>query len=1011
MRYSSFRRLFVLALLSTLTAAAADPLYAATPELDALAAEVAAFVDAGARDGRKSLRLSVHLGWSERIAGYEKDPVKRAELLEKLAGLRRSLADSSIAAARAAGAGDKANGAFSGRVTDDGTPLESVDVAAYAIEGGYYGSTRTGADGRYAMSLPPGTYVLYAEPPYSSTLSPQLHDGINCRLYSSCQPFDGHRVVLPSGGHQAIDFALADLGRIEGQVRDAETMAPVATHVKVFGSDGSHFGSVPVSADGSYTFGGLHPGSYFVVAAGRGGLAGMVYQGVPCNVQDYSYQFTCPREPARAVTLAVEQVVTGIDLFLLRGGVIEGRAIAAASGAALIAGAAKVFTPAYGFVADSYLSVLEGTFRIEGLAPGLYYLTVSVNGYTPQFHERNNCDPGPHCLPSSRAIEVFVGETYNFDFRLDLRGSLTGRVLDDRSGLPIHEAEVEIWDRAAGTVYGWTRSDTAGFYSFSNLPAIEMAVSSRHQDYRGEFFDDVDENLGPAGAKALKILPGQIVAGIDLELARRGELSARVVAAESGDPLGCSFTVVPVSDPWAYSQLHYCDADGLVRVSGLLPGFYYVAAHDYQRARHLYGKGSCNLYANTYGCDFREGAPVEVKSGEETRLGDLPLERAGTLEAYASFQPLSGQVAQLRGFLRLFENDGTELPAVGLYGPYSSAFYTDLAPGTYRLVLDGSPNWQSFAYPSVPCGRWFCDPQRGEEIVVAANQTVSLVEIQAAPLAPYTGCTPGETALCLNQGRYRVSATWRDFAGASGAGTARGLTADSGYFYFFSPGNLEVLVKVLDGCDQRLGHHFWFYAAGLTNVQVELRVEDTLTGTVELYSNALGSTFQPILDSAAFATCDAAGAAPPAGPEASGPEASGDLGAPRAPAAQAAAPPIDAAATDYCNGGLYFCLGNRFEVGAYFRTASGQEGYAGRSLVTPDTATFTFFDYSNVELVVKVLDACSTALPGHWVFASGLTDVAVELTITDRATGRTKTYDQPLGPYAPVIDLVSFPCD
>jgi len=44
-------------------------------------------------------------------------------------------------------------------------------------------------------------------------------------------------------------------------------------------------------------------------------------------------------------------------------------------------------------------------------------------------------------------------------------------------------------------------------------------------------------------------------------------------------------------------------------------------------------------------------------------------------------------------------------------------------------------------------------------------------------------------------------------------------------FYFFSRDNLEVVVKVLDGCS--INGHFWVFAAGLTDIPWRLRIEQT----------------------------------------------------------------------------------------------------------------------------------------------------------------------------------------
>jgi hypothetical protein len=114
-------------------------------------------------------------------------------------------------------------------------------------------------------------------------------------------------------------------------------------------------------------------------------------------------------------------------------------------------------------------------------------------------------------------------------------------------------------------------------------------------------------------------------------------------------------------------------------------------------------------------------------------------------------------------------------------------------------------------------------------------------------------CTAGPAVLCLNGGRFRVSMTFTTAGGQSGNAQAVGLTADTGYFWFFDAGNVETVVKVLDGCV--LNQRYWVFAGGLTDVLAVLTVADTLSGAVQTYANPQGKAFQPIQDTAAFATC------------------------------------------------------------------------------------------------------------------------------------------------------------
>ncbi len=116
---------------------------------------------------------------------------------------------------------------------------------------------------------------------------------------------------------------------------------------------------------------------------------------------------------------------------------------------------------------------------------------------------------------------------------------------------------------------------------------------------------------------------------------------------------------------------------------------------------------------------------------------------------------------------------------------------------------------------------------------------------------PPASCVANSHTLCLSQGRFAVTASFTDAPqGLPVQAAAVPLTADTGYFWFFDPANVELVVKVLDGC--AVNGHSWVFAGGLTNVNVLLQVIDTETGTMQSYSNALGTAFQPIQDSSAF---------------------------------------------------------------------------------------------------------------------------------------------------------------
>jgi hypothetical protein len=115
-------------------------------------------------------------------------------------------------------------------------------------------------------------------------------------------------------------------------------------------------------------------------------------------------------------------------------------------------------------------------------------------------------------------------------------------------------------------------------------------------------------------------------------------------------------------------------------------------------------------------------------------------------------------------------------------------------------------------------------------------------------------------------------------------------------------------------------------------------------------------------------------------------------------------------ATSPCfNTGNVICLNNgRFRVELRFRRPNDNEGLGtDANLKTNDSATLWFFNPANLEMLIKVLNACSGGGGNYWVFFAATTNVELHLTVTDTQTGAVKTYFNPLGKAAPPVQDTS----
>jgi glucose/arabinose dehydrogenase len=191
---------------------------------------------------------------------------------------------------------------------------------------------------------------------------------------------------------------------------------------------------------------------------------------------------------------------------------------------------------------------------------------------------------------------------------------------------------------------------------------------------------------------------------------------------------------------------------------------------------------------------------------------------------------------------------GLRIP--GLYGHY---LYGDLI-GTLWAARNVGGTWQTQVLaPTAPSLTSFGESQSGEIYLTVGDIVGDTVYRLVGPPPP-TSCTPGPTTLCLQNGRFQVTLTWRSATSDPAAAFAEPLTADSGYFYFINPANPELFVKVLNACVPAF-NRYWVFAAGLTNVETSLEVIDVKSGQRLPYYNPLGRAFQPVQDTNAFATC------------------------------------------------------------------------------------------------------------------------------------------------------------
>ena len=141
------------------------------------------------------------------------------------------------------------------------------------------------------------------------------------------------------------------------------------------------------------------------------------------------------------------------------------------------------------------------------------------------------------------------------------------------------------------------------------------------------------------------------------------------------------------------------------------------------------------------------------------------------------------------------------------------------------------------------------------EVAAAADAGFGVADL-AEPSSPTrlvagarTDCQPGGPSLTL-RGGYTVSMCYETYEGRAGGARDWGLDSSrSGLLYFFDRNNVEVLIKVLDGCG--VNGHRWVFVAPVTDLAFNLHVESP-TGERWTHTNRLGQTADTATDTSAF---------------------------------------------------------------------------------------------------------------------------------------------------------------
>ncbi|MCR1782128.1 carboxypeptidase regulatory-like domain-containing protein [Nocardioides carbamazepini] len=599
---------------------------------------------------------------------------------------------------------------ITGTVSDeDGAPLEAVRAVVYQYEPDYdswywWNDSATDEDGHYAIGglSPDTTYRV-------RFLS---DDGAYVEEYYDDQDSLAQATDIVLGGQQTFtaDAVLARAAQITGTIRgeDAQPLAEVG--VTAYRLDPASqdwlWADSAWSPDGSYTIGGLVPGTYRVEFRPDD----------PFHREEY-FDDAATLEDADDVTLAQGQVATVDATLTLAYGAISG-VVTGADDEPL----ADVWVSAEDGSGSWYSTITaeDGSYRLARLTPDAYRVLFDTGA--DDFHGPEYYD-GAATADQATPVTVTLGDTTTADADLPVvGGALTGTVRG-AEGSPLDHVRATLYrhdgDPGGWYAVAWTSTTSDGGYRFRRQPAGTYRIGFETDD--GVHLSGFHGGADLAGATDIDLRLGELTT-VDATLAVGAAIAGLVTGADSEPLTDVTVTLYRVDPDTGTSAERTAStgADGRYRFGPLPAGTYRLGYRHEQ------------THATEY---FDDTASLD-------QAQDLELDLGESVTADAVLAPRIANVAAptIEGTPRIGELLTVD---VGTWNyddaTYTYQWYRDGAPIVDGNQTDGSMYAVGPSYTPTNDNAWLYGTDLGTQLTVhvtAAKPGHLPTEVASAAVGP-----------------------------------------------------------------------------------------------------------------------------------------------------------------------------------------------------------------------------------------------------------------------------------
>ncbi len=660
-------------------------------------------------------------------------------------------------------------GSITGRVIESSNlaPLASIGVTIYSWDGYRVASFETDEDGRYQVKgLAAGRYFVKAGE--QSDYINQVNSGFECQG-SSCLPIILNTAVnvVPGEVISNVNFSLQKGGVISGVITASDSGVPLTdVHVEVVNERGDFWKSTSSDTNGRFQVTGLSSGNYYLTANAFAAYTGQTYGAATCA--------ECDVLEGAPITVVEGEEIDGVDLSLQLKqeqisvpdlGSISGTVFDAESGEPISGESLSNGGWASGWLSSGNEVLVidldgqwveyanyhsDGTYIVEGLVPGDYYILVSQDDeYVGELYDGVACS-NPWCEKSQGTL-VTVAEgqdVVGIDFSLQKGGIISG-VVSTVDGKYFGDFQVSVFDVNGKYLGSDYVVDSSGYYRIIGLPEGEVFVRVEFLNYYGQFYSAYPyyEQVYPGvecigwGCDVTKGQPvavklGQLTSGIDFTLQRGGEISGKITASDTGDALS-HIKVEAYDNQGQLLQTGSANSKGEYKVTGLPTGQYYLKfspvflegtsyqfiplpyAADYMA--ELYGDVNC-----VGQCDVTQGKVVSVTSGQMIKGVDVALDTGDAIIGKVTAANTGAALAYTQ--IIIHDANGNWL-GFSVWTDVNGRFSVNgLSPGNYYFKIYDSEKNGYELYGNLACDS-DCVITEGTPIKIIEGQVTTAVDI------------------------------------------------------------------------------------------------------------------------------------------------------------------------------------------------------------------------------------------------------------------------------------------